>query len=148
LIALVYVSRAPEHYDERMLHDIQRAAVRRNREVGVTGMLLHLDGWFLQLLEGPANVVNPLYETIRNDPRHTDAIVLHRGAARERLFPGWSMGVLDHDATRPQDDMAEPINALMRLCLESPEIDDRNPSLGAALRRSLGLPGAGSSRAA
>ena len=38
---------------------------------GITGILLHVQGTFFQILEGPKEVVEELYARILVDPRHT-----------------------------------------------------------------------------
>jgi len=142
LVSLVYVSHAPADFDEAMLRSIQESSIRRNPSIGVTGMLLHLDGRFLQLLEGPRRAVADLYDWIEQDPRHSDLIILHHAPAPERLFPSWSMGVLDYDQTRPLDTFRGPIRALIGLCLDSPNLEQRCPALARSLRRAVDPPGA------
>lgn len=92
------------------LNDIINESVARNPALGITGLLLHgrleavaaAPGEFVQWIEGPEDAVESLYERIEDDPRHTDADVLHRGPTDDlagrginledgRLFPDWSM---------------------------------------------------------
>lgn len=70
-----------------------------NEEDGVTGLLLYFPpelarrASFLQLLEGPEDVVEATFERIRRDQRHHDVRVIARVDAGERLFPNWTVGV-------------------------------------------------------
>ena len=63
-----------------------------NRENGITGLLLHHDGRFMQLLEGEQHEVQRLYRKIAEDSRHRDVVVEIDAEADRRLFPEWQMG--------------------------------------------------------
>ena len=63
----------------------------KNAALGVTGMLLYKGGNLIQALEGEADAVQGLYETIRLDPRHHGVIKLTQHAIAERQFGDWSM---------------------------------------------------------
>ena len=54
-------------------------------------MLYYGDGCFLQYLEGPRDLVEPLAEEIERDPRHRDYKVLRKQAVAARRFFDWSM---------------------------------------------------------
>ena len=76
---------------EGSVDEIIRASIRNNRALDVTGLLLVHEGYFLQVLEGPAEAVQRTYGRICNDPRHTEAKVLQAGPADRRLFANWNM---------------------------------------------------------
>ena len=61
LVAAVYVSSATRHLSEDENIGILRSAREHNEKSGVTGMLLYRDGNFMQVLEGPAGVVDSLF---------------------------------------------------------------------------------------
>lgn len=63
-----------------------------NRTAGLTGVLIHHDGHFIQVLEGEESGVRSALEKIKRDPRHTDFVMLSTGPAPARLFGQWSMG--------------------------------------------------------
>lgn len=65
---------------------ILRQARRRNAETGVTGLLLYLEGNFLQLLEGEDPALNDTYERIKADVRHRNLIKMVDGVISERSF--------------------------------------------------------------
>ena len=67
------------------------AAIRRNREVGLTGLLLTLQGNFIQALEGNVDAVRTTYARISMDPRHHDLQIISQGPAEQRLFGEWNM---------------------------------------------------------
>jgi hypothetical protein len=90
---LIYASRqsiAPGDLDHEV-GEIVRASIARNREVGLTGLLLVHDGWFVQALEGAAEAVMTTYRRILDDARHTDEKVLSAGPAQARAFGDWNM---------------------------------------------------------
>ncbi len=63
-----------------------------NRENGITGLLLHHDGEFMQLLEGNRDEVSRIYRKIAEDSRHRDVVVEIDAEASCRSFPAWQMG--------------------------------------------------------
>jgi hypothetical protein len=91
LAAAVYVRSAVRPLTEDEILDILLIARQNNERLGVTGMLLYRDGNFLQVLEGPASVVDSLIQRIRRDPRHAGVIVVSRKNIEERQFQEWSM---------------------------------------------------------
>lgn len=100
LINLVYVSEARRPMRPQELHDLMAQIVPRNREQGITGMLLYKDGCFIQALEGRASAVHETLARIRQDRRHQGVVVFHEEALVERQFPGWWMGFQDLNAER------------------------------------------------
>lgn len=89
---LVYASSATDRFDERRIPDLLSRSREKNGDLDVTGLLLYEAGTFLQALEGQADVIEELFDTIRKDPRHTDCHVLLREPISERAFPDWFMG--------------------------------------------------------
>lgn len=90
---LIYTSRTnilPQNLDADV-ETIIEASIRNNRQVGVTGLLLVHDGYFVQALEGPAEAVMTTYGRIVSDARHDGCLVLGAGPAAERLFADWHM---------------------------------------------------------
>jgi len=89
---LVYVSSARADLGEDDLKDILSHACTANRVLGISGMLVYLDGYFLQVLEGRRERVAELYAKIEADPRHFGAKVLVESDVAKPAFPNWSMG--------------------------------------------------------
>lgn len=58
----------------------------------ITGLLLYYSGQFVAVLEGPADVVRPLYARILLDARHRNVLLLSNGPADCRSFSDWRMG--------------------------------------------------------
>lgn len=92
LLRLVYVSSSPRTMTDAELVDLLDSSRRANLSQGVTGLLLHKDGNWMQVLEGPAAKVRDVFSRIRHDPRHHDVTVVTEDHVDERLFTEWSMG--------------------------------------------------------
>jgi hypothetical protein len=88
---LIYSSAATIPLSEEELQSLLTKASARNKQLGITGVLLYHDGEFMQLLEGDADVIHDLYKTIEQDPRHTNVLKLADKAIEFRSFPDWSM---------------------------------------------------------
>ena len=69
-----------------------------NAGQGITGALLFNSGFFAQVLEGEAAVVEKTFERIQRDLRHDDISVLECGIVPQRDFPEWSMAYANGDA--------------------------------------------------
>lgn len=91
LIHLVYASAARAEHSEEELAQLLEVASHRNAQLGITGMLLHLDGSFFQVLEGEAEAVDGLFARIACDPRHGNVTVIVREAITRRAFADWTM---------------------------------------------------------
>ena len=70
---------------------VSYASRARNAAAGVTGILVHKGGNFLQALEGPEDAVRATMERIARDRRHRAIIKLNESFRAERLFGRWSM---------------------------------------------------------
>jgi hypothetical protein len=95
LYSLAYFSRNmiqgdPAAVDAEIAAILDVARVK-NRAADITGALLFSGGCFAQVLEGPRNAVEDIFETIQNDSRHRDATILHLHAIETRSFANWSM---------------------------------------------------------
>jgi hypothetical protein len=92
LVRLIYASRAAEALSAEMLSTLLKTARDHNTAAGITGVLVHSEGIFLQLLEGGRNAVNAVYNRITQDKRHHDVVLLSYDEVSERRFAGWAMG--------------------------------------------------------
>jgi hypothetical protein len=82
---------------------IIKVAQQNNARDRITGML-HFDGnCFIQVLEGGRLEVSQAYHRIAADNRHTGLIIISCTEVRERLFPGWAMGLHEMAADRVKD---------------------------------------------
>ena len=92
LIQLVYNSAATVEFTDADLEQLLTAARNKNASLGITGMLLYIDGCFFQTLEGPQDAVDKLAEQIRADRRHARMTTIIREPIAHRSFSEWTMG--------------------------------------------------------
>jgi hypothetical protein len=67
------------------------ASIRHNRTVALTGLLLVVQGHFIQALEGNIDEVRSTYARISMDPRHHDLHIISQAPTAQRLFGEWNM---------------------------------------------------------
>lgn len=92
-IGLIYVSlstlRLPAQASE--VDAIVQWSQHRNRELEVTGALVFTEKRFAQYLEGPADAVATLMESISRDPRHGQVDLIFRRPIVRRHFATWAL---------------------------------------------------------
>ena len=91
---LIYSSEAAAGLAAAELEQMLAESRIRNRAHGITGVLLLVDGAFLQILEGEKDDVEDLMVRIQRDPRHHDVKVFYEEDVDERAFESWSMAYL------------------------------------------------------
>lgn len=94
----MYVSTAVGTWGGSELTALLEQSRAKNSALGVTGVLLHRDGTFMQVLEGEEDVVRPLYGRIAHDERHADVVNVWGSLSPTRRFGEWSMGFRDLDS--------------------------------------------------
>jgi len=103
VISIIYISNAASRLSAAELDEILVSSRRKNARIGVTGMLVHMDGSFIQALEGEADSLDPLMSRISDDRRHRDFVVIARYPIAARQFPDWSMGFRRCDGAPPAE---------------------------------------------
>jgi hypothetical protein len=88
---LAYRSRAVTAPTRAGLDEILRSAQQRNRESGLTGLLIYDRGHYYQWLEGPKAALTRVWDSIRRDNRHSDFKILRQQSVPLRFFEGWDM---------------------------------------------------------
>lgn len=101
LIRLLYASRASQPVTPELIESILTQARAHNPEHGITGILCHGAGVFMQALEGGRDEINALYNRIARDTRHSKVVVLQYEEISERLFAGWTMGQVNLSKINP-----------------------------------------------
>ncbi len=115
MIQILYVSAARAGLIEADIQQILTASRRNNKAVGLTGLLLHLDQAFLQVLEGEEDSVRACVERIGRDKRHNIVMTLLDRETDHRDFGRWSMG---YDALEPGGNEADGVFRLTRQTLD------------------------------
>ena len=92
---LLYRSAQTYELDSDSMIKLLLDARSNNQRLGITGLLIHRHGHFMQYLEGEQEQLRELYDVIARDPRHADIEVLQSGQQQARLFPRWKMAYAD-----------------------------------------------------
>ena len=99
MLQLVYSSLGTEQLPERDLKRLLTRSRIRNAEAGLSGVLLHSSGSYLQLLEGDHRAVEATFARIASDKRHSDIkILLRTEDVNRRTFGDWAMGFINPSA--------------------------------------------------
>ena len=89
-------SASPMQMDD--LEGILESARESNAKAGITGALVYVDGFFLQILEGEAKAVETLMARITKDVRHETVTVLKQGEITASVFSDWRMAYVSATA--------------------------------------------------
>ena len=88
---IVYFSESVEPQTVESVDRILDISRSRNGGCGITGLLIGGASWWMQVLEGEASSLEPVWQSIRIDPRHSPVILVQRRKITRRSFPDWSM---------------------------------------------------------
>jgi len=89
---LLYASRAHPDLDMKGIVKILDTARTVNEKHDITGVLLLVEGNFLQVLEGERRDIEKIYFEIRADGRHSDVETLFEREIAGRDYGDWRMG--------------------------------------------------------
>jgi hypothetical protein len=91
LYCLVYTSIANQKMSDDNLKELLKKSRVKNERKNVTGMLLYLDPFFIQILEGEEAIVNESFNIIKQDSRHHQVKIIYKKPIEGRSFPNWTM---------------------------------------------------------
>ncbi|HEX8425858.1 BLUF domain-containing protein [Hymenobacter sp.] len=91
MIHIVYISRAVRPLSDQDLQLLLDQCRRDNARHNVTGVLFYSHGNIAQLIEGEAEMLEPLFEKIARDGRHSNVVKLVSKPISVRSFSDWSM---------------------------------------------------------
>jgi hypothetical protein len=105
LYNLMYFSNAAQTMNKEDLDHVLVRSRRWNLDHGLTGMLVYVEGKFsqrkegrfLQILEGPKHEVINIFNSIKDDSRHSQVTLLQEGVISKRTFSSWNMGFESFD---------------------------------------------------
>jgi len=89
---LLYVSHTSPDLTVAELDNMLTTSRRNNAMLGITGLLLYIEGGFLQILEGDERPLRELYTRVAADRRHWDVRLMLDREVPARAFVGWNMG--------------------------------------------------------
>jgi hypothetical protein len=94
--SLIYVSTAKYSMGHEKVMDILQVSWRHNHNSDISGILIYDDNYFVQLLQGPINTVDTLYEKISNDIRHHSIELIGTELLARKDVNGWGMGLINN----------------------------------------------------
>jgi len=97
LMHIVYSSVAVPSFHPHEIHALLKQSRKANGKRDISGMLLHVEGTFFQVLEGEPAQLDAAYAAIQRDVRHTRITQLVREPIAEREFGDWTMGFFTVD---------------------------------------------------
>lgn len=92
LHCLVYTSVACNKFSESHLQALLKKCRQNNEKASISGILLYLDPFFIQILEGEEAIVKALFDKIKRDARHQKVKIIFQKPVEVRAFPDWTMG--------------------------------------------------------
>lgn len=119
LSRLLYTSRSclvpAELTVEQQVSNMAARAAIRNKEVGITGVLVFVEDQFIQLLEGEGPAVEQVFERICCDFDHAQVRLVDLVGVKGRMFGRWHMAELSggEDPASPLDEELRHIRFLM-----------------------------------
>lgn len=107
LYEIIYVSRrSPGVTNEDVVDAIVLPSARKNRVLDITGCLWFDHERFLQVLEGPRDAVEHVYDAIQRDTRHHGVETISSSPLAVRSFTRWGMRALTGDRSETIDELA------------------------------------------
>lgn len=91
LYFVIYSSIPTRKLEPLEVADLLNVARTANKVHSITGILLLLNGEYIQLIEGKKQYIDQLYKNICADSRHKYLIMLYEGYIIKRHFQDWSM---------------------------------------------------------
>jgi hypothetical protein len=112
-----YISKFNKEMAVEEIRQLVDKSARNNSEKGITGIFMAAGKLFFQIIEGPDDEINQLWNSIQNDSRHTDIVILKiETGFFERIFPDWSMKSLVIDADSEM--RLDPLQAILEMITE------------------------------
>ena len=94
LYILVYSSLLKDNYLEQangILNEITSTAKTNNPSLNITGVLFYHHGTFIQIIEGPKQNLEQLFQKIENDERHKQVEIIIKEPENTRGYDNWNM---------------------------------------------------------
>ena len=94
---LIYTSQATNKLSKRNLLDLLHDSRSYNKIDNISGILMHSNKYFLQVIEGRSDVIEHLVGRLLIDSRHIKFKIILDCSVNSRLFPNWTMSCADFD---------------------------------------------------
>ncbi len=84
--AICYVSTANQGISSSEIVEILQQTESRNNKLGINGLLVFSEGTFFEVIEGEKLMIKELFETIREDDRHKNLIIIFEKDNYKKIF--------------------------------------------------------------
>ena len=92
IYCLVFTSIATRKVSDEDLKGLLVKSRQNNLALNITGMLLYLDPYFMQILEGDESIIDEKFKKILNNEMHHKVSLIYKKPIKERSFSKWTMG--------------------------------------------------------
>ena len=89
---IIYLSSASKDLTNEEVHNLLLLSKINNKKNNISGLLLFIDGNFIQVLEGDKDTINDLFQKIEKDTRHKNVTKVIEDTIESRQFENWDMG--------------------------------------------------------
>jgi hypothetical protein len=89
---LIYTSQATRSFSKRNFLDLLHQSRAYNSVDNITGVLIHRNDFFLQVIEGDTEAIEDLLGRLLLDTRHIKLKIILDELVEKRIFSNWSMG--------------------------------------------------------
>lgn len=86
-----YISNQAQIFTSQDIEDLLFQIREKNKRLAITGILLLIQGKFVQYIEGQSSEIDKVYKKIKKDTRHNELVLLDSGDIDKRQFKDWSM---------------------------------------------------------
>ena len=93
--AICYISNFSQDLSKHDIDKLIHTVNKKNKLLDVTGLLIIKNKHFFQILEGEDEKINPLYEKIKIDSRHTGVIRLLNTKIEGKILKDYNSGEFD-----------------------------------------------------
>lgn len=91
LVELIYFSSSIANLTQADFEFLLKGAQEKNQQQNISGVIYYSNGFFLQLIEGPRQNINRLFQSICHDARHFDISLVSFRTIEQKHFEQWSM---------------------------------------------------------
>ena len=88
---LIYKSKATQTLGSLHLFHLLTQARKRNKTLGITGLLVYTEDMFYQCIEGIPSALDVMWQALSCDQRHHDIELILREPLKQRQFADWHM---------------------------------------------------------
>ena len=89
---IIYLSSVSKDLTNEEVHNLLLLSKINNKKNNISGLLLFIDGNFIQVLEGDKDTINDLFQKIEKDTRHKNVTKVIEDTIESRQFENWDMG--------------------------------------------------------